>query len=88
MIKNKINLPDCRIILKIMTFILGIGLGCVLILIHPIKYWNPDKGEFGTRRIPFYKVLGDNPNQIIIFLVIILFIAILAICIRFIRRQK
>lgn len=74
-------------ILKITLNIIGIAFVSIIGLLQPVKYFNPDKGEFG-RKVPFYKTLLDSPDDIIINATVLFFIVIIACCISFIRDKN
>ncbi len=70
---------------KILKFILSVGIICVMILLHPVKQWHSNMGEY--KSVFFYKVLISDPEQVIVLICIIFFV-ITTICIRYIMQQK
>ncbi len=87
MINLKSKKRNSKKILKITLYIVGIAFTCIIGLLQPVKYFNPNKGEFG-RKVPLYKTLVDSPDNIIIFITVIFFSAVIACCISFIRGKN
>ena len=75
------------IIPKILKFILGVGIICGIILLHPVKQWSSNMSKY--KSVFFYQVLVSDPEQVLVKVLIgIIFFAIITICINFIKQQK
>ncbi len=87
MINLKSKKRNSKRILKITLYIIGIIFVCIIGLLQPVKYFDPNKGEFG-RKVPFYKTLVDSPDNVIINATVLFFIVIIACCISYIRGKN
>ena len=75
-----------NVLFKILKSIFYVGVTCAMALLYPVRQSNTDMS--GHERVFFYKVLANDPDHIIIFIVLLIFISIISISIKFIRQQK
>lgn len=60
-------------IVKIRNIILFVLLQCIFIffaLFRNVKYYNLSKGEIGTKKVPYYQIMAENPEKIKVFVIV------------------
>lgn len=75
-----------NMLFKILKPMLYVSVTCTMVLLCPVKQWNSNMTDY--QKVSVYKYLLSDPNNVIIFIVLLLFTSAISISIYFIKQQK
>ncbi len=75
---------------RIITLIELVMGSCICVgfsLFRKVHYWAPEKGEYGTRKIPYIEILKENPKEVKEYILVFITIALIGLIFIFLKKR-